>query len=1276
MKKRISILLNGIVTIILFSQLAYAGDAARCTFNPDSLFKTKSLLDSLSSATLLNHGDSHFHDPLEEVEWQGGYTLILTSNKDIASANRTRDFIVSKGGRIAILLPTHAMLGWIPSDLAKELIGKEGIESISYQPVALENFKYKDEFTLAAGSFFNEVVSGNLGRKILNNKTKGTPLTNDSLHSPKINYEDYKENLKRVGIELPSDSTESIAGNSDSMTGTVAVNLFFIESNGATDPNLYTWNSTDQQSTLNSVMTNLSFWSNRAPMYSSSVSFSVSYYSPTMAEMKQPYEPVLRPNTQDSLWIGTIMGNLGYTSGNHFARVTAFNTWLKGYYGTNWSYSMFIGYNPGSAPSTFTNGYFAYAYLGGPYTQLLFRNDGWSASDFGRVATHETGHIFWACDEYYQEGYGGCQSCGVCAAGGPRPTVLNGNCAYCNPSAVGCMMRGNDFSLCSYTPQQIGWGSGVTCPAVTSVSPTSGAAGSIVTITGNNFTGTNQVLFSNNVSASFIVNSNTQITATIPSGAVTGPITIKKTGCTDAQTSTFIVSAGTISVAVGTNPAGLSFTVDGTTYSTTQVFNWTPGQSHTIATTSPQNGGTGTRFIWNRWSDNGTISHTITPTANTTYTTFFDTQYFLTMSAGTGGAVSPASNWYNSGQAVSISATPNSGYSFTSWSGSGAGSYTGSSNPASITMNSPVSETANFQTVGCSYSINPTSRTHPASGDTGSTIAVTAPAGCSWSAISNNFTESTNDSSGIFIKSNLFDEIKDSLESPQAIFNNTSPIIINDVSIANPYPSTINVSGLSGTIANTAGSVKVTLNGFNHTNPDDVGVVLVGPTGAALNIQDGPGDSTGAANLTYTISDTGTAQLPSAGTWASGGIYKPTNYYSDVFPAPAPATYNNPGPLNGGTATFTSTFGGSNPNGSWKLYVVDVITGDVGSFSGGWSLDITTTTGTTNWITVTSGQSGSGSGTVTYNVSQNTGAPRTGTITIAGQLFTVSQSGIGIARKMADFDADGKTDMSIFRPSNGQWWFQQSSDNVTKAYSFGVSTDKIVPADYDGDGKTDCAIFRPSTGEWSVLRSSNGTYYSGAFGISTDKPAPGDFDGDGKADFAVYRQSQGTWYINKSTGGIQITQFGSSQDLPKVADYDGDGRADIGIFRPSGSSGSGEWWILRSTAGLFAVSFGISSDIAVPSDYTGDGKADVAFRRPSTGEWFVLRSENLTYYAAPFGVSTDIPVAGDYDGDGKTDFAVFRPSSATWFVLKSSGGTLIQNFGFGTDIPVPSAYNQ
>ncbi len=168
----------------------------------------------------------------------------------------------------------------------------------------------------------------------------------------------------------------------------------------------------------------------------------------------------------------------------------------------------------------------------------------------------------------------------------------------------------------------------------------------------------------------------------------------------DVSDTNFTVTqgGGTILATVQTNPAGRSFTVDGTTFSATQTFSWTPGSSHTIATSSPQSGGSGIQYVWSNWSDGGGISHTVAPTVNATFTANFTTQYFLTMTAGAGGTVSPASNWFNSGQIVQITASPNGGFVFSGWTGAGSGSFTGMTNPASVTMNGAITETASFTT--------------------------------------------------------------------------------------------------------------------------------------------------------------------------------------------------------------------------------------------------------------------------------------------------------------------------------------------------------------------------------------------------------------------------------------------------------------------------------------------------------------------------------------------------------------------------------------------------
>lgn len=272
-----------------------------------------------------------------------------------------------------------------------------------------------------------------------------------------------------------------------------------------------------------------------------------------------------------------------------------------------------------------------------------------------------------------------------------------------------------------------------------------------------------------------------------------------------------------------------------------------------------------------------------------------------------------------------------------------------------------------------------------------------------------------------------------------------------------------------------------------------------------------------------------------------------------------------------------------------------------------------------------------------------------------------------------DFDGDRKTDISVFRPTGGEWWYRKSSDTEVAAFQFGAGTDRIVPADYTGDSRTDVAVFRPATGEWFILRSEDSSYYSFTFGTAGDIPAPADFDGDSRADPTVYRPSSGTWFTLASRGGVLIRQFGAPGDIPQTGDYDADGKADLAIYRPNGVSG-GEWWVQRSSEGLFAVQFGTSGDTPVAQDFTGDGRTDAAFWRPADGTWYILRSEDASYYAFQFGIKTDIPTPGDYDGDGRADAAVFRPATATWYILRSTQGVMIVGFGLSGDLPAPAAF--
>ncbi len=156
-----------------------------------------------------------------------------------------------------------------------------------------------------------------------------------------------------------------------------------------------------------------------------------------------------------------------------------------------------------------------------------------------------------------------------------------------------------------------------------------------------------------------------------------------------------------MAITLASAPSGLGVSLDsGAPCTTPCVVNLTPGDTHTIAVTSPQAPSPGTHETFANWSDGGAFSHSITvPSTATTYTATFTTQYQLTISAAppTGGVVTPVSGfYYNVGTVVPITASANAGFTFANWSGAVASATSAST---TVTMSAPQTVTANFSTV-------------------------------------------------------------------------------------------------------------------------------------------------------------------------------------------------------------------------------------------------------------------------------------------------------------------------------------------------------------------------------------------------------------------------------------------------------------------------------------------------------------------------------------------------------------------------------------------------
>ena len=206
---------------------------------------------------------------------------------------------------------------------------------------------------------------------------------------------------------------------------------------------------------------------------------------------------------------------------------------------------------------------------------------------------------------------------------------------------------------------------------------------------------------------------------------------------------------------------------------------------------------------------------------------------------------------------------------------------------------------------------------------------------------------------------------------------------------------------------------------------------------------------------------------------------------------------------------------------------------------------------------------------------------------------------------------------------------------------WGLVGDRPLPADHDGDGRTDLVVWRPSDGYWHMLPSTGscpapfetaGTHHGWPaclrqWGLPGDLPSQGDVDGDGLSDLVVFRPSESAWYVHPSGPGDWLvrrflrrseppqlppteTFFGPS-DIPFVADFDGDRSADLAAWRPSDGN-----WYMAPSSGSCPASF-----------------EDVPWR------------EGVVLCERDWGLPGDVPLVGDLDGDDRVDLTVWRPSN-------------------------------
>jgi hypothetical protein len=239
---------------------------------------------------------------------------------------------------------------------------------------------------------------------------------------------------------------------SEFMAGSVAVGIVLVESDGRLDPSSENWTADEKQRVFNEIMAGLNWWAQLEPRARLSFVYDDHFSQP----LSTRYEPITRPSSDQQYWISEAMSALGYNASSYFASVRDYDNALRVAYHTDWAFTIFIVDSAVDSDNRFSNGYFAYAYLGGPFAVMTSENNGYGTDNLDAVVAHEMGHIFSALDQYagaYQP----------CSRRSGYLDVENSNSQYGNcPSNVTSIMRGQIYpytvgAIDLFAAGQVGW---------------------------------------------------------------------------------------------------------------------------------------------------------------------------------------------------------------------------------------------------------------------------------------------------------------------------------------------------------------------------------------------------------------------------------------------------------------------------------------------------------------------------------------------------------------------------------------------------------------------------------------------------------------------------------------------------------------------------------------------------------------------------------------------------------------------------------------------------
>ncbi|MFH1316801.1 MAG: hypothetical protein ABII01_04740, partial [Candidatus Woesearchaeota archaeon] len=355
--------------------------------------------------------------------------LIVLKSDDIAEMELTKTYIEGLGD-VKVVFPTHFMIADI-----EDTKGIKNDNILDVYTGRVDKIDYEgSEIVL---SYWNQKFDARAFSRSSRAVIEVDPINDDA---------------RKMPIELGKDkySAPGYYETSEYLYGDVVISLVFLESNGAIDTSTEDWSSFEKNNAINEIIDGLVWWEDLAP-----ANVDLAIYLLNEGSVDTSYEPISRTTDEEGLWINEAIENLGFPGSNYFLQTFDYNNFLRDYYNTDWAFTVFIVDSSADANGLFSDGYFAYSYLYGPFLVMTYDNDGYGISNMDAVMAHEVGHIFGAGDEYASSGC-------FCTEEYGFLNVENQNCENSCLNDESCIMRGqvSPFffnNLDEYTMAQVGW---------------------------------------------------------------------------------------------------------------------------------------------------------------------------------------------------------------------------------------------------------------------------------------------------------------------------------------------------------------------------------------------------------------------------------------------------------------------------------------------------------------------------------------------------------------------------------------------------------------------------------------------------------------------------------------------------------------------------------------------------------------------------------------------------------------------------------------------------